>query len=146
MSTADLQIVTLYEHPTESLSVKEISEATGLDELCIKLSLNNYSPKYRNSQRTSNDEEFTDEDKESVKQTLRYLSQQFDAPHVAFRAAKYIYEEKKGRNDTKGLRHVNVNIALFNQTRAEVERAERIAMSKVIEIPAEHKHLQKITI
>lgn len=140
---SNAQIVALYDHPTEPMSVEEICNATELDEVTVKTALLQGSAKYNNALRTSN-EEFSDQDKEMAKMVMKQLMLTSESPQVKARMAKYIYEEKKGRNDIKGLRNVNINVSLFNQTIQQVEKAVKHAAHKTIDIDPRHVHLKEI--
>ena len=144
MSSADSQIVALYEHETEPMTIEEICQATELDETVVKVALMQGSRKYNEALQKST-EEFSTSDKEMMKMVMKQLAMSSEAPNVRFRAAKYVYEEAKGRNDVRSaVKSVNINVNTFNQTYLEIEAAKRRALEKVVDVNPEHAHLKEI--
>lgn len=145
MSDSDTQIVALFEHPTDPMSVEDIASVTGLMPEAIKMTLLQHSKRYNALQDTpalSPDETFSAADDKLAAQVMKGLLF-CESPQVAFRAAKHIMFERKGRYDVRGaVKTLNVNVNIINAHLKEIEEAEKRAMAQVIDINPEHKPLQ----
>lgn len=139
------QIVVLYEDIADPMSIEDICAATDLDETSVRMALLQGSVKY-NKELQNNQAEFPLADKEMAKMVMKQLMMSSESPQVRARMARFIYEESIGRNDTRSLKGANINVTLFNQTLQDVEKAEKIAVGKVIDVDPRHKHLKEIAV
>jgi len=103
------QIVSLYE--TSNISVEDIAENFELDTKAIKMVLLSGSPKYRRALKVK-DETFDDSEVAYAKQVMTQLLD-CDVENVKYRAAKYVIDESKGRNDIKNVQNTNINVNLI---------------------------------
>ncbi len=118
------QIVTAYK---EGLSVPEIAETFGVEEITVKLVLSKLSKEYREKLKEKV-EEISDEEKLEMLDIIKSIarSQQFDNPGVALKAAQFVFNEKKGRNQKLPDKVRNpINILVFNEEL--VKARERLA-------------------
>lgn len=133
-------IVTMYEDL--GMPLEAIAEDQGLDITAVKLALIQGSQKYRNSLNTSiarnnhSNETFLPDDVEIAKQTLASLMSA-DNEGVRYRAAKFILNESKGRNDTiRGISQVNVNVFAINEQLKRARAAKKNGKEKIIDLKA----------
>lgn len=124
ITPASQSILEAYE--TLGLSVSDISEQNGLEPDSVKAVLYQFSRKYRDSLKdtiSASCKENKDYLKESfgrdsysaAKEAIAGLLYTADCDAVRFRAAKFVIDEEKGRNDMKALQGVNINVGLINE-------------------------------
>lgn len=141
MVASNEQIVALYEG---GMSVEELCLAMpDLDRTAIKIALESGSKVYREKQAKSG-EVFSSDEYDIARQVLAGLMINSESDQVKYRSAKLILDERLGRRDQKGIKHINFNINLVNQQIAEAKLAEKRALEKVIDVDPEHKHLKEI--
>lgn len=129
------QIVSAYDN--SDISVDELAQAFDLEIGAVKMALNSGSKKFRENLKTS-EEYFDKTDVDFARETMVGLMQcEIDA--VRFKSAKYILDEKKGRNDVKELAHTNINVNLIN---IQMQRAIDAA-NKAKQIKGVHKDVIK---
>lgn len=121
------QIVSAYEN--SNISVDQLAEVFDLEIGVVKMALNSGSRKFRQNLKEST-EYFDKKDVDFARDAMVGLLQcEIDA--VRFRSAKYILDEKKGRNDVKELSHTNINVNLINvQMQRAIEAADRAKQIK----------------
>jgi len=124
-------IKALYEN--DNLSPEQICEALG-DEMCIesvKISLLQNSAKYRQDIKTpENNKDFTDDELETAKITMARCMNAEDE-HLAFKAAKFVFNERKGRHNVRSLlKNVNLNVNLINVQMQKAREAKTRALTK----------------
>lgn len=113
MTAANIHIVNLYE---QGLTPEQIAQAEGFGLTAVKAVLYGASAKYRESIGETKTLDFKDDELEQANQVLQRLMHS-DDDHLAFKAARYIRDDKKGRLDAKaGLKGLKgLNITLINQ-------------------------------
>jgi hypothetical protein len=151
MTCTAAQIVTLYEDV--GMSPEQIAEDQDMSIEVIKLALSQHSRVYRNAL-IENDECFSTDEYNAAKQAISSLVYA-DDESTRFRAAKFIINEKKGRNDilmnkngkVLGQNGIgSINILVINQqmarARKSLEESKEKAKSdttKVIDVESETK-------
>lgn len=133
-------IVALYEN--DSLDPTQISEALEMPIESVKIALLQRSGKYRDDIKVEgNDKDFTDDELETAKIAIARCMNAEDE-HLAFKAAKFIFNERKGRHNVKSLvKNLNLNVTLINAQMEKAREAKDRALNKPKvhpkEIPAE---------
>lgn len=126
------QIKTLYE--IEKLSLQDIAEQLDTPLDTVKIALLQYSPKFREDIKTDKTKDFTDDELEVAKQAISRLMYAED-DNIAFKAAKFIFQERKGRNDPRTLiKNVNLNVTLINTQMQKAREAKQRAVKEEIEV------------
>ncbi len=133
------QIVELYEN--SDLEPIAIAESLGLEEESVKMVLISNSSKFRKDAK-KNPTLFSADEFEMAKQRVAQLIWS-DRDNVAFKAAKFILYENLGRNDVQTMKLLNVNVNLINEQMSAAKKAIEAGKNKVIDIPAEVKHLSE---
>ena len=129
MSSVVAQCVALY---SQGINVEDIGEELNLEKEAVKLVLTQHSPEYRSAIKKNSDT-FTDQDYELAKEALKScLWSEEDS--TKFRAARFIINEIKGRNDViKNLQQVNsINVLVINSQMRKAKAA--LEKSKMIDI------------
>lgn len=103
------QIISLYE--TNNIAVQDIAENFELDIDMVKLALMSGSSKYRKLVK-SKDETFDNDTVDYAKQVMTDLLD-CEVENVKYRAARYVIDESKGRNDIKHIQNSNINVNLI---------------------------------
>ena len=110
----------------------------------VKLVLLQHSPLYRERlavngsekyNENSTRETFNKEEELLARDVIVRLagSSEFDA--IAFRAARFIIDERKGRNDIQTMKTLNLNVTLINQRMRQAKQAlARAKEQKIIDI------------
>ena len=138
MTAAARQIVSAFE--TCGMTVDEIAEDQELEPLAVKAVLMQFSSAYKQevkSQQTE-DVEFSAEDHQTAVDIIRNTAKYAEDEKLAFKAATYIRDDKKGRLDAiRQLGGLNINVLQFNETMkkaiAATNRAKSLAPSTNIE-------------
>lgn len=134
LPNANQQIVAAYE--TCNLTVEQIAENFEMNETAVKATLISGSPKYRRAMREAEAGESLDVSSEETKAMLDIIKgiaheQRTSMPGVALRAAQFVFNEGKGRNNLQGLNTTNLNVIVVNQKlqgmKAARERVMKIA-------------------
>lgn len=118
MTTEVLQIKNCYE--TLDMSPEQIAEDRGLELPAVKAALMQSSSKYRVACSGEPDDEsklnFSDEQLEAVNTVILQTALYAEDPHLKFKAATYIRDDKKGRKDApKQLGGQQFNILMVNE-------------------------------
>ncbi len=153
-SSGDIQIVTMYEEL--GFSPEEIAEDLDYDIVAVKSSLISHSKKYASlfttkdvltpEQAEANKELFTDDDMRVAANVMKDLATGAEAENVKFRAAEFIINERKGRNDIKALKETQVNIVMFNEQIARakaVQEKMRAMYNGAIDVEQKPKQLEQ---
>lgn len=140
MTATAQQIVTLFEEV--GLTPEQIAEDQEMDISVVKLALTQHSPQYRSALR-ENEETFSDDEYNAAKMAISGLVFAEDES-VRLRAATFVVNEKKGRNNilcNKNGRQLgnntNFNILVVNQQLARAREAldkSKGNTSKVIDV------------
>lgn len=129
------QIVTAY---AEGMSPSEIAEQFGVDELSVKEVLLRKSRPYREGVKEKK-EDVSEGELEEMFDIVKNIArgQQFDNPGVALKAAKFVIDEKKGRNGSAD-RGGAINVLMFNEElqRVRAGLSERKRSLGLIEVEA----------
>lgn len=119
MTTANQQIITLYDE--SGLSVEEIAQELDYEVVAVKAILSSYSEVYKSRNRKdtlTQEEEITDDEKAELLRRMKSIALYSEDENVAARLCRYLYDEKKGRNNIQtigaGIRGLNVTV--INQT------------------------------
>ena len=141
MSTTTLDILTMYNN---GLSVEEIAADTGYDALAVKQVLIANSPEFRKSLKAtaqpapgSQTENDAQEESKIMLGVIRDIAlTEEDNPMARLRAAIYVHDELKGRNDKKEMKGPSINVLVLNAAinRARLRSAET-DISSMIELP-----------
>ena len=134
MSSVLAQITSLYE---QGVSVEDISSELDLEIEAVKTALAQHSSKYRQNLK-QNEEVFSDQDFELARDALKScLYSEEDS--TRFRAARFIINERKGRNDlVKNLQQIgSMNILIINRQMLKAKQALEKSKSEIIDIPSE---------
>lgn len=117
MNNADRQIVEAYE--VEGLTPDQIASDLDYDPTAVSLSLAQYSPVYQQKNKALVIAEekplFDDSHMNRARDIMSALMMNTDAPQVQFQAAKFVINEKKGRNDIGKLKSGNISVVVFNE-------------------------------
>ena len=139
MTNAIRQIVEQYD--TLGMSPAEIAEVEKLNETAVKTVLYANSAKYREAIGEKVDTkaalDYTVADEELANNVIRRVAQYSDNDATALKAAQYIKNERRGRNDVKaGVRRLNINVNVLNQhfEQAKAALASLTQPKKTIEI------------
>jgi len=127
------QIVTAYEKC--GLTIEEIAENYDLETAAIAAVLSSDSSKYRMDVKGASGGKVTEADvtTDEMREMLSIMKsiareQRHDNPSVAKRAAEFVYNEGKGRNNLAGLSNTGVNILVINQRLVGMRQArEKVA-------------------
>jgi len=108
------QIVVAYEEA--GLTPEEIAADLEMDVTSVKLALAQNSRVYKKAL-GQEVEVVSDAEVSEMHSIIKSIavSQQFDNPGVALKAAKWIIDEKKGRNDAKVNTTNKINVVVFNE-------------------------------
>lgn len=129
------QIVSAYEKC--NLSIEDICENFEMEKTDVMAMLSLHSYQYRKSQEGDNGDskdvsaEETKEMFEIIKRIAR--NQEHDLPSVAYKAAQFLINERKGRNDIPGMQTGNVNVVVVNQRLQGMKRAREAVSKKLTE-------------
>ena|SRR5947208_1272860 len=146
MNATENQIITLYDDI--GLNTKQIGEELELCEESVKMVLQKYSAKFRQEESSNNlvetkEKEFTTDEFTAAKQAIASL---LYAEHegTRLRAAKFIVNENKGRNDVKQAintlyKNSNFNVLIINEqlsrARQALENSKKLAdAEKIIDV------------
>lgn len=134
MTAINEQIVTAYE--TNDMSIEEIAEDFDMDDLSVKTVLLQCSTLYRKRARKEPELNFSQDEAAEMKAIMLNVARYAEDPNLQFRAARYIYDDAKGRNDLEsGIKHVNINVMTFNeQMQKALAAANRTAAKAIIDV------------
>lgn len=123
------QILALYE--ISGLSVEEISsQLDNLDSAVIGSVLRQYSAMYRAAHPEADGmaQDFNDSEFKAARNTIAELAMSADNDFIKLHAAKFVFNERKGRNDPKApqITLTNNNIVLIS------ERAKRLRAARQV--------------
>ena len=132
MNAVCIQVVELYE--SSGLSINDIASELNLEVEAVKTCLIQHSSVYNKSLKSS-EETFTDSEYLLAKSAIAN-SVFADDEAVRLRAAVFIVNEKKGRNDMiKNLKSAgNTNILIINQQMSRAKKALEKSKSKMIDV------------
>jgi hypothetical protein len=135
MPDINQQIVVAYEEA--GLTPEEIAADLEMELTAVKLALAQSSATYRKAIGKET-EDISDNEVIEMKEIIKGIArtQQFDNPGVALKAATWVYNEKKGRNDLQVMRDNQVNVVIFNErlSRARERMLEMKKEAKLIEV------------
>lgn len=133
LPNANQQIVTAYEKC--NLTVAEIAENYELDETAVKATLMASSPKFRKDLKAADNEnlDVTQEEATEMLNIIKSIAQEQrrDMPGVALKAAQFIFNEGKGRNNIQGLNTSNLNVIIVNQKLQGMRAAREAVMEQI---------------
>lgn len=139
MNDANKQLVTLYE--VAGLTPEEIAQDQQLPLETVIFALKQSSVQYRKQEQSV---DVTKQEQDEMLGILKRIAatQEYENPRVALAAAKYVFEEGKGRNGRQKNVPQGINIMIFNdnaqkaRNRAAALRAKagiKDVESKVVE-------------
>lgn len=126
MSNIDLQIRDSFEKL--GLTPEQIAHETEYDVMAIKTILLQCSSQYRKLVKKQPALGYTEMEAEEMKIIMLNVARyEEDDQHLKFKAARYIYDDFKGRNDVvKQVQGININVINFNeQMKKALEARER---------------------
>lgn len=130
MCAADNQVVVLYEQA--GLSVEDISKALGYGVEAVKSTLLQCSMLYRNFIASKEapveqqiKEDISDAEFAAIRAGMFEIAMDDDPDFKPTRARmlKFLYNEKKGRNDLKTVKNSNTSVVLINQRIVQAREA-----------------------
>jgi len=135
MSTELLSIKNSYE--VEGMTVEEISLDRGLDGGAVKAALMQCSAQYRaacgKEEETKDELNFDDDQLKRINEVIVELALSAEDPHLRFKAASYIRDDKKGRKDVvKGLAGQQFNILYINEQMKKVREVTNSIKQSVL--------------
>jgi len=146
LTAANQQILTAYEDC--GMTPEQIAEDFNYELQAVKMILLAHSQAFSDKQLTkdnkredsSNDNLFSDTDLQLAKNTIKELASSAEIEAVKFRAAEFIINEKKGRNDVKNLRDMSngINITIISETMSRAREAMAKAKQRAIEMKEVH--------
>ena len=140
MAPANQQIVTAYEEC--GMSPEEIAVDMGFEVEAVKMILLSHSQAFSDKALTKANEAmhaetveaadsqplFGDNEMRIAKATIKELCVSSEIDAVRFKAAEFIINEAKGRNDLKALKDTKFNVVMISETmsraRQAIERAK----------------------
>jgi len=133
MTAGNRQIIDLYE--IHGLNAEQIAESLDLDTVAVKCVLQSDSVLFRKE--TSKDPTLVDisevaEAKKAIVGIMRYT----EDDNLRMRAARFIFDEGKGRHNIIGTANLNVNVHLVNDQLARARQALDAARTKIIDVPS----------
>lgn len=142
--TSEMQTIkNAYE--VEGMLPHQIAEDRGLDESAVKACLMQVSSKYRKECGKEDEKEdglnFSNDQLQRVNEVIFELAIASDDPHLRFKAATYVRDDKKGRKEV--VKQIgngnNFNVLMINQqlqrVRELAESAKGVAqVGKVVEL------------
>lgn len=124
MAPANCQVVTAYEEC--GMSAEEIAEDLGFEIEAVKMILLQHSQQFSDKALSKNpltkelevrDEQlFSQRDVKVACGTIKELCASSEVDSVRFKAAEFIINEAKGRNDLKALKENKFNIVMISET------------------------------
>lgn len=137
MNASDVEVKTRYEDL--QMSIAEIAIDLGLAEDAVRMSLAQTSSAYRTEVRSGNGRESDVFDAMMERRAARVIGELLDCDDqaVRFRAAKFVVDERKGRNDAavRGLRDIQQIGVSVLEINAAIKRAKESRLVKpVVEI------------
>jgi hypothetical protein len=129
-SAANKQIVAAYD--SLGMTIDEIAEQFECDAVAVKSCLLQFSTKFKTEHRaveTRLNVEFTPDEQFRAKEVIVHLMDYAEDPYLQSRMARYIRDDSKGRLDIEnGVKQMNVNITLFQDTLRQAQEARRKAL------------------
>lgn len=133
MTAINEQIVTAFED--NNMTVEEIAEDFDMDVLSIKTVLLQCSTRYRKLARKEPELSFSQDEAIEMRNIMVQIAKYAEDPNLQFRAARYIYDDVKGRNDLdSGIKQVNINVMTFNEQMQKALAAANRTAQKAIDI------------
>lgn len=141
-SHVESQIVASYED--HGVTIEEIAANFGFSEEAVKILLGAKSSVYRAQVKAEVIPDVTDDDFDQVKAVMKSLLLS-DQPNVQLKAARFLWDEKKNRNDPAATKASMLNGAVINinvineqmqKARVAVERAKTKATQAPVLIEA----------
>lgn len=163
MSGQDRQLVTMYE--VNGMTPEQIASCTGFDPLAVKASLANFSLKYRKDVAAVDSnttlpvapgpsgappivEDISNDDFDLIKQAALRIALQSEETHMATsgRMLRFLWNEKKGRNNTNKVAGIQYNVVNINAEILAARDAVRRALdpARVIDVPTETEKMQSV--
>lgn len=135
MTAQNQQIVTAYEEL--GMTPEEIADNPdfGFDLTMIKAILMQSSSLYRKASKGDSRLQFSDTEADEVKGIILSIARYTEDEHLQFKAAKFIYEDKKGRLDQgRALANFNSPIIQFNVHYEKYMAARERTLNKAVEL------------
>lgn len=135
MSSNDMQIKTSFEEL--GLTVEEIAQETGYEILAIKTILLNCSPIYRKQVKKQPSIGYSPDEAQEMRDIMINIARYEDEDkHLQFKAAKYIYDDFKGRNDQVAVNNNTINIGAiqFNDQMKKALEARERTMKQIVDV------------
>lgn len=139
-ANAIAQVITAYTKC--NMTVEQIAEDLDYEVPAVKLALDQYCPAFQKEVDAGNIEVFSKDDEELAKEAIRSLVTESRIDSVKMRAAEFIINERKGRNDLAGsFRESKFNITIISETMSKA----REAMAKA-RVAANEKKQKQLTV
>jgi hypothetical protein len=129
MLDGNRQLVAAYE--TAGMSPEDIAADFGLEVASVKLTLMNESPVYRRAYRKVDEDVSEAEMKEMFQVLMHVARNEIDHPGQRRKAAEFLINERKGRNDLAKGSQKNINVTIVDQ---RLKRA-KLALERTTALP-----------
>jgi hypothetical protein len=135
MTAETTLIKTAFEN--EGMSAEEIAECQELDVVAVKACLMSCSSKYRKECGREVEEvdrlNFSDDQLARVNEVIVELALSAEDPHLRFKAATYIRDDKKGRKEVvRAVQNTTNNVLMLNETLAKMRSIKGDIVSKAL--------------
>ncbi len=128
MSTSNQYVVASY---AQGITPEEIAEDTGWELEAVKMALLQDSPLYReralagrgDNLALADEAVFSKRDLTMAKNTIKQLCQESEIDSVKFKAAEFIVNEYKGRNDLRMLKNSGFSIVMVSESMSRAREA-----------------------
>jgi predicted nucleic acid-binding protein len=141
MTAFDKEVVARYEDL--AMRIEEIAADLTVEPEAVRVSLAQNSAQYRNELRMGESGERQLFEDFAEKQAVRVMQDLLaaDDEAVRLRAAKFIIDERKGRNDAavrglKAMQNVGISVQQFNEALLRARRQRTLEAAKVIDVQA----------
>ena len=134
--TAELSTIkTAFEN--EQMSPEEIAESQDLELVAVKAALMQCSAKYRRECGQEPEEvdrlNFSNDDLARVNEVILELALSAEDPHLRFKAATYIRDDKKGRKEiAKQVGGMQTNIFMLNEQLAKMRQVKEGIVNRAL--------------
>lgn len=120
MTAIDTQIKVAYEE--NEMSPEEIAGEFGFDLTAVKVALSRTSAKYRKDVKAGAEEDISDDEFREIKRVAKDLALYSENDAVRARMISFLWNEKKGRNNTEKAAPLKLTLIQINEQLRNVKR------------------------